>query len=557
MFYKGIVMTAKKVTVSGEGLTIDQVVRVAREESKVAITDDSVVQDRVRKSNDFILDAVANNQPIYGVTSGFGAMAYKAISKEQAMELQNNIPWFHKVGTGNRLPNSDVRASILVRMNSHLQGASGIRMSMIERMGVFLNEGVTPHVREFASIGASGDLSPLSYITACLIGLDESWKVDYQGKEMGAQSALTALGLEREELGPKEGLAMVNGTSVMAGIAAGVVYDTRQLLALSFGAHALLFQGLGATNQSFHPFIHQHKPFNGQIASAAVMLDLLSGSKLICDELDGQHEFRGGDEPIQDRYSLRCLPQYMGPIVDGLRLIAEQVETEINSATDNPLVDEASGHTYHGGNFLGQYIGVGMDQLRSHIGMLAKHLDIQIAMAAMPAFSNGLSAMLVGNTERAINGGLQSLQICGNCIMPQLMFYGNALTPHYPSHAEGFNQNINSQGFGSANLARRSVEIYQQYMAISLLFGVQAAELRTHIECGHYDASQSLSAATLPLYTAIYEVIGRQFDDKQALIWNDYEQGMDLYIAAITGDIQAGGKIVQAVEKVKGALFDC
>ena len=548
-------MNNKQITVSGEGLTIDQVVSVARAGAKVAITDDAQVQERVKKSNDFILRAVADNKPIYGVTSGFGAMAYKAISKEQAMELQNNIPWFHKVGTGNRLPDADVRAAILVRMNSHLQGASGIRMSMIERMGIFLNEGVTPHVREFASIGASGDLSPLSYITACLIGLGESWKVDYQGKEMGAQSALKAIGLEREELGPKEGLAMVNGTSVMAGIAAGVIYDTRNLLALSFGAHALLFQGLGATNQSFHPFIHARKPFGGQVASAAVMLELLAGSKLICDELEGQHEFRGGDEPIQDRYSLRCLPQYMGPAVDGLRQIAGQVETEINSATDNPLVDADVGHTYHGGNFLGQYIGVGMDQLRFHIGMLAKHLDVQIAMVVMPAFNNGLSAMLVGNTERSINGGLQSLQICGNCIMPQLQFYGNALTPHFPTHAEGFNQNINSQGFGSANLARRSVEIYQQYMAISLLFGIQAAELRSHMECEHYDASQTLSAATLPLYTAIYEVIGRDFDKDKALIWNDYEQAMDAYIEAITIDIQAGGKIVRAMDGVKQVLF--
>jgi phenylalanine ammonia-lyase len=547
-------MTTSNVTVSGTQLTIDEVVNVARKGAKVAISNDPVVQERVKKSNDFILNAVANNQPIYGVTSGFGAMAYKAISKEQAMELQNNIPWFHKVGTGNLLPQADVRASILVRMNSHLQGASGIRMSMIERMGTFLNEGATPQVREFASIGASGDLSPLSYITACLIGLDESWKVDYDGEVLGAQTVLKKLGLEREELGPKEGLAMVNGTSVMTGIAAGVVYDTRNLLALAFGAHSLLFQGLGATNQSFHPFIHEHKPLPGQMASAKVMLDLLSGSKLIADELEGQHEFRGGDEPIQDRYSLRCLPQYMGPIIDGLRLIGQQVEMEINSATDNPLVDEARGNTYHGGNFLGQYIGVSMDQLRYHIGMLAKHLDVQIAMAVMPAFNNGLSAMLVGNTERPINGGLQSLQICGNCIMPQLMFFGNPLTPHYPTHAEGFNQNINSQGFGSANLSRRSVEIFQQYMAISLLFGVQAAELRTHKVLGHYDASQSLSQASLPLYAAIYEVIGRQFSAEQALIWNDYEQAMDAYIAAITEDIRQGGKIVRAVAGVREAL---
>ncbi len=547
-------MTTTEVTVSGEGLTIDEVVRVARDRENVAITGNAAVHERVRKSNMFILEAVDNNKPIYGVTSGFGALAYKAISKEQAIELQNNIPWFHKVGTGNLLPQEDVRAAILVRMNSHLQGASGIRMSMIERMGTFLNKGATPQVREFASIGASGDLSPLSYITACLIGLDEDWLVDYQGEVLGAQTALKKLGLEREELGPKEGLAMVNGTSVMTGIAANVMYDARNLIALAFGAHALLFQGLGATNQSFHPFIHARKPLPGQVVAAATMLDLLAGSTLIADELQGQHEFRGGDEPIQDRYSLRCLPQYMGPIVDGLRMIASQVEFEINSATDNPLVDEAEGNTYHGGNFLGQYIGVSMDQLRFHIGMLAKHLDVQIAMAVMPAFSNGLSAMLVGNTGRAINAGLQSLQLCGNCIMPQLQFYGNSLTTHYPTHAEGFNQNINSQGFGSANLARRSVDIFQQYIAMSLLFGIQAAELRSKIVCGHYDASQAISKATLPLYAALYGVIGREFDEARTLVWNDYEQAMDGWIAAITADIRAGGKIVQAVSEVKDRL---
>jgi phenylalanine ammonia-lyase len=179
--------------------------------------------------------------------------------------------------------------------------------------------------------------------------------------------------------------------------------------------------------------------------------------------------------------------------------------------------------------------------------MLAKHLDVQIAMTVMPAFSNGLPAMLVGNTERSVNGGLQSLQICGNCIMPQLQFYGNPLTPHYPTHAEGFNQNINSQGFGAANLARRSVEIFQQYAAICLLFGVQAAELRTRLVLGHYDASQALSNATLPLYKAVYETIDCSFDRNKALIWNDDEQSIETYIAAITQDIREGCRIVDAV----------
>jgi phenylalanine ammonia-lyase len=291
------------------------------------------------------------------------------------------------------------------------------------------------------------------------------------------------------------------------------------------------------------------------VAAAAVMLDLLTGSELIADELEGQHAFRGGDEPIQDRYSLRCLPQYLGPVIDGVRQIAEQVELEINSATDNPLIDVAAGNTYHGGNFLGQYIGVGMDQLRYHIGMLAKHLDVQIALTVMPAFSNGLPAMLVGNTGRAFNGGLQSLQLCGNCIMPQLQFMGNSLTQHYPAHADGFNQNINSQGFGSANLARRSIELLQQYLAIALLFGTQAADLRTKIVIGHFDASQALSPASKPLYAAIHEIIGRTFSDGKALVWNDDEQELDSWIAAVTEDLRTGGRIVAAISDARERLL--
>lgn len=542
------------LVIKGEGLTIAQLTDVARHQRPVSISQELEVQERVRLSHEFIQRAVAENQPIYGVTSGFGAMAYKTISKEQAVELQNNIPWFHKVGLGNLLAQSDVRAAMLLRMNSHLRGASGISLALIQRMETFLNKGATPQVREFASIGASGDLSPLAYITACLIGLDDGWKVDYQGQVVGARTLVDQLGLGPTQLGPKEGLAMVNGTSVMTAIAAGCVHDVQDLLALSFGIHGLLFQGLGATNQSFHPFIHENKPLPGQLVSAQLMLQLLQGSKLIADELQGQHEFRGGDEPIQDRYSLRCLPQYMGPIVDGVRQIAAQIEIEMNSATDNPLVDHGRGNTYHGGNFLGQYVGVGMDQLRYHIGLLAKHLDIQIAMAATPAFSNGLSAMLVGNTARPVNGGLQGLQICGNCIMPQLGFYANSLVQHFPTHAEGFNQNINSQGFGSANLARRAVEIFQHYLAVALLFGVQASELRSKLVSGNYDGRQSLSPMTLPLYNAVYEVIGAKQSATQSLIWNDHEQQMDQYLARIVADLKSGGKIISAVAQLRDVL---
>lgn len=413
----------------------------------------------MQKSCDYIANAVESGQPIYGVTSGFGGMANVVISLESAALLQNNLVWYHKTGAGNKLSLEDVRSAMILRVNSHFQGVSSIRSEIIERLITFLNAGVTPHVYEFGSIGASGDLVPLSYITGAVIGLDACYLVDFNGETMDAPTALNRLGLEPLQLLPKEGLAMMNGTSVMTGIAANCVYDATNLLNLSLVAHSFLLQGLNGTNQSFHPFIHEHKPHPGQIWTASQMLDLLAGSRLIRDELDGTHAYRGS-QPIQDRYSLRCLAQYMGPIVEGFEEITRQIETEMNSATDNPLIDVENQASYHGGNFLGQYVGIAMDRLRYYIGMLAKHLDVQIALIVAPEFNHGLPASLVGNQERLVNMGLKGLQISGNSIMPLLTFYGNSIADRFPTHAEQFNQDINSQGFASANLARHSLEIF-------------------------------------------------------------------------------------------------
>ena len=260
----------------------------------------------------------------------------------------------------------------------------------------------------------------------------------------------------------------------MSGIASNCVYDAYVSLALTIGAHALAIQALNGTNQSFHSFIHSHKPHSGQIWAAACMLDLLSGSKLIRDELEQRYERPSGDL-IQDRYSLRCLAQYIGPIFDGLEQIARQVTVEINSATDNPLIDSEYDRDFHGGNFLGQYIGVAIDNLRYYLGLKAKHLDVQIAQLMAPEFNNGLPPSLIGNPKRKVNMGLKGLQISGNSIMPIIAFLGNSLVDRFPTHAEQFNQNINSQGFGSANLSRQSIQALQQYLAISLMMGIPSS----------------------------------------------------------------------------------
>ncbi len=541
------------VIVGNHSLTIDEVVSVARHGAQLRLTDNDDILQGVQASCDYISDAVESGKPIYGVTSGFGGMANIVISPEDADLLQNNLIWFLKSGAGQRLPSADVRAAMLLRVNSHLHGASGIRLELIQRIETFLNAGVTPHVYEFGSIGASGDLVPLSYITGALIGLDACFTVDFNGEEIDAPTALCRLNLPQLQLLPKEGLAMMNGTSVMTGIAANCVYDARVLLALTMGAHALAIQGLNGTNQSLHPFIHNRKPHPGQKWAAAQMLDLLAGSQLIRDELDGRHDYRG-TQPIQDRYSLRCLPQYMGPIVDGLAQISKQIEIEINSVTDNPLIDVENGASYHGGNFLGQYVGMGMDHLRYYIGLLAKHLDVQIALLVAPEFNNGLPPSLVGNSQRSVNMGLKGLQISANSIMPLLTFYGNSLADRFPTHAEQFNQNINSQGYISANLSRRSIEIFQQYMAIALMFGVQAVDLRTYLVAGHYDARACLSPATLQLYTALREVVGQRPTAARPYIWNDHEQALDEQIARIAADIAAGGQIVQALNNILSSL---
>jgi phenylalanine ammonia-lyase len=543
------------VVLRGSGLTIQEVVRAARLGAKVELTAESDVQRRVEASHDYIVQAVESGRAVYGVTTGFGGMAHTPISPADACDLQENLIWFMKSESGRRLPRTDVRAAMVIRANTHLIGFSGLRMELVQRMMRFLNANVTPHVREFGSIGASGDLTPLACITGSLIGLDPCFTVDFDGQETNAVAALERLGLPALRLEPKEGLAMINGTSVMSGIAANCLHDAALLLALALGVHALAIQALTGSNQSFHPFIHSHKPHPGQRWAAASMLELLAGSKLIRDELEGRFGRREGDL-IQDRYSLRCLPQYLGPVVDGFRQAVSQLTVEINSATDNPLIDPDRGQDYHGGNFLGQYVGVAMDQLRYYLSLVAKHLDAQIALLVLPEFSNGLPPSLIGNTERKVNMGLKGLQIDANSIMPVIGFLGNSLVDRFPTHAEQFNQNINSQGMGSAVLARQSVDALKQYMAIALMFGVQAVDLRTRIAAGHYDARVSLSPATLPLYLAVREVVGRPPAADRPYIRNDNEQPLSAHIALIVADIVAGGVIPRTVGRLAEDLLE-
>ncbi len=626
------------VSLGDHSLTVDDVLRVARNHAQVEIRDQAGLRERLERSRQCITDAVEAEDTVYGVNTGFGGMVEVQIEREDTPELQKNLLWFLKAGAGKPLRKEDVRAAMLLRAKSFLHGASGVRWELVERLQAFLNGHVTPVVREYGSIGASGDLVPLASIAGALIGLDpddsddappqenRNFKVFFGDQEqpVDARVALEQLDLAPISLLPKEGLGLVNGTSMSTAMAATCLYDARFLFAVSLGVHALLVQGLRGMVESFDPFVHQLKPHPGQLWVARQLRRLLDGSRLVSgtrsgegrpaldteaaiiavmrnpealdllaklmDELRSEDRkrvtdkakdhllalsnfvdnFRSSSRPnekvveaIQDRYSIRCLPQFAGPIRDGLLALTRQIEIEMNSANDNPLIDADAedDHFFHCGNFLGQYTSVAMDQLRYYISLLAKHLDSQIALVVAPEFNEGLPASLVGNKSRRVNMGLKGLQISGNSITPLLAHLGNSIADRFPSHAEQFNQNINSLSFPSAHLARQSVDLFRQYLSIGLLFGIQAVELRTHMASeaigkATYDPrSGYLSPGTRDLYTAVRSVIGRKQDGRRPYVYNDNQQALDEDIERLAEDLRdADGEVGSAIRQTRESL---
>jgi phenylalanine ammonia-lyase len=541
------------ITISGAGLTIADIAAVANG-APVALSTDAAVLSRIKRSRAVIQNAVAKGEQIYGVTTLFGGMADQYVGPDLLVDVQRLALWQHKSTTGPRLPDTDVRAAMLLRANSLMKGASAIRLEIIERFATFLNAGAHPHMFQRGSIGASGDLVPLSYIAGAILGLDKAYLVDHQGETLDSHMMLARLGLKPLELEPKEGLALNNGTGACTGVAANACARALDLASLALGIHALYAQALLSTDQSFHPFIHHVKPHPGQVWTAQQMAALVKGSKVIRNEAAGDRGERTG-KLIQDRYSLRCLPQFLGPIIDGLVNAARQIEVEANCANDNPLIDPDSGEILHTGNFLAQYTGVAMDQLRYFIGLLAKHIDTQIALLMTPEFSYGLNPSLVGNMDAGINVGLKSLQIGGNSMMPLISFYGQSIVDRFPTHAEQFNQNINSQAMNSANLARETLDVLEHYLSVALICGVQAVELRAKMVADSYDARSILSPETATLYTAGRNAAMGPPDTSRPLHWNDLDEFIQPKVEGVLADVHERGTVLSAIAPVRQALY--
>ncbi|MEQ8839277.1 MAG: aromatic amino acid ammonia-lyase, partial [Lacipirellulaceae bacterium] len=295
--------TSSNALIDGSPLSINQVAAIGQGHRQLQLSEDAALRERITAAAELVDHAVEKGWPVYGVTTGFGGMSNLAVPCDQAAASQQNLLSFLATGAGSPIDPRHVRAAMALRANVLMQGYSGVRLEIIQRLITYLNRGATPVVRELGSIGASGDLVPLSVIARAITGHSNFVKVQIDGRTLDGPAALRELDLEPIELRPKEGLALVNGTSFSSAIAANCVAEARRLMALAFGAQAIMLRALNVQDEPFAAFVHQRKPHQGQVWSAKIMQRLLNEGR---ESLNGSAHKELPSEHIQDRYSLRC-----------------------------------------------------------------------------------------------------------------------------------------------------------------------------------------------------------------------------------------------------------
>ena len=529
----------------GESLSIDILIQIVYFGRLVCVSSES--RQKMSASFAQLQALLKQNTIIYGVNTNFGGLANQKIDDDQIALLQKNLLSGLKCGCGNPLKQAFVRAAMLLRANALAKGVSAVRVEIVERILLFLNHNFIPVVPEFGSIGASGDLVPLSYIAGSIIGLSESYRVETPEGIISCKRALDKLGLKPLELLPKEGLALVNGTSFMAGIAAINLHKTKQILNLTLIINSFYLQALNADISPFCSFIHKNKPHEGQATVADILFCLLNTSSLLNKDESSTRLF-------QDRYSVRCLPQYLGPFFESIATAQKQIEIELNSANDNPLFDAENNEVYHGGNFLGQHMSFAMDQLRYSIGLLVKHLDVQIALLVTPEFSNGLPACLASDNDQSTDFGLKGLQIAANSLMPLILYNCQPIAHLYPTHAEQYNQNINSQGYNSAKLTAESIEKTYMYLAMSIIFAIQSVDLRAKKLKDTYHSIPFISHPLVPFYDMVSQIL-QQDENKKVPFVQRNNLDLDESVKRLADDLmKSDSKLHGIVEKIITSL---
>jgi histidine ammonia-lyase/phenylalanine ammonia-lyase len=478
---------AEPVVLDGRGLKLDEIERVARRGAGVDLTPDRRARRAIEASRELAAGHIARGEPIYGVTTGFGDSARRQIGPAKARTLQIRLVDCLGHGTGATTPTATARAVVLIRANNLARGHSAVRAALVERLLDLLNAGITPMIPEEGSVGASGDLIPLSYVAAALTG---ARTVRHRERVCGALEALRAEGLEPLVLEPKEGLALVNGTAFMTAFAALGAVDARRLALLSDVCTALCVEVLGGIAGPFDRFLHDvAKPHPGQRRSAANVRSLLEGSTLARSYAEvlgrlGASEagYRELETSVQDKYSIRCAPQFTGVLWDTLAWVERWLEIEINSSNDNPLFDAESGAVHSGGNFAGGHVALAMDALKTAVASVGDLMDRQLELVVDEKFSNGLTPNLIprlppGHPEEGLNHGFKAMQLACSSLCAEALSRCMPLTA-FSRSTECHNQDKVSMGATAARQARDVIGLVEKIAAIHLIALCQAADLR-------------------------------------------------------------------------------
>lgn len=490
------------VVVCGEGLSIADLVAVARCGAQVTLPDSVDFWDRIEGSCRLNQEVVDAGIPVYGVTTGLGESSNRQLGPEKALHLQQSLVDHLGAGMGEILPRTQARAVILARLNALAKGNSAARPELLRLIAELLNRDIIPCIPEQGSVGASGDLIPSSYLAAVLTGRRQ---VFYKGAVVDALEALAAEGLQPLVLQPKEGLALVNGTAFMTGIGALAVHDAEELAKLSDICTALTVETLRGNIDAFAPFIGETKPHPGQVRSAQRILGLLDSSRLARssgDTLKRVGKLTEGvrvmTAPLQDRYSVRCAPQFIGALYDACVWSRQLIELELNSSNDNPLYNVADGHIYNGGNFAGGHVTMAMDTLKNAIASTADLLDRQLALIIDAKFSQGLPHNLSPDRPpddelAGTQHGIKALQLLVSALTAEALNITMPLLAFSRSTA-AHNQDKVSMGATGVRRTREIIVLLQRLIAAHLLALCQAADLR---------GAEDLGVGTRAAYDAV------------------------------------------------------
>ena len=505
----------EEVTLDGNSLSIEQIVAVARQGASVSVSDQ--VRAQVQRSRDFLEKCVREDIAIYGVTTGIGEFARIRISPEQSAELSRRIIYSHSAGTGDPQPQDVVRAAMLLRANVLAKGYSGVRQSLLDTVIAMINRGVVPYVQEKGSLGVSGDLSPMSQFAEVAIGEGRAW---YKGERMSGAEAMKKAGVKPTDLTYKEGLGLINGSQMMTAGAALLVYDAERLLKNAVIAAAMSADALRAVARAFNPHVHRVRPFRGQNAVAANLLRLFAGSEIMAN--------RTGR--VQDGYSIRCTPQALGPSFDTLEYVRQIVNTEVNSAADNPLFFPDQGEYFAAGNFHGQNVGMAVDFLCIALSEVANLSERHTNRLLNPVLS-GLPDFLVEG--EGLNSGLMVAQYTAAALVSE-----NKVLSH-PASVDSISVSADQEDHVSMGpiAVRKCTEILKNVrtvLAIEMMSAAQAFEFHDGRRPGR---------GTGVAYDLIRTKVPRLVDDR--VLWPDIEEIRKLV---------ESNAIVDAVEKELGPL---